>query len=92
VSLLQPFSAQIATVPQGQTGLPARALLIRKAVFTEMEASVLRSPRLRVAVLFAVAFGTTSRAARKGSPELRLPQDVTWGTLPAGFFTQRAAA
>jgi hypothetical protein len=92
MSLLKPFSVRIATVPQGQTGLPARALLIREAVFTQMEASVLRLPRLVVAVLLAVAFGAASLAASEGSPELRLPPDVTWGTLQAEFFTQRAAA
>ena len=42
-----------------------------------MEASLLRSRRLLAAVLLAAAFRAGTLAAGEGSPELRLPPDVT---------------
>ena len=43
-----------------------------------MDALVLRSPGLLVALLLATAFRAASLAASEGSPELGLPPDMTY--------------
>jgi hypothetical protein len=43
-----------------------------------MDALVLRSSSLLVALLLATAFRAASLAASAGSPELRLPPDMTY--------------